>query len=302
MAETIVFGADIDNVTIKVVDNKLTAVGGSNTENEFEVVANYVEPVEDDEFYIESTEAKLLHKPTQLLLNAHKKEKKPRSAPVNESLDREITSTVSMYGDIINVMVDTGVVGNPVSQVDGKVLGYFGYNSANTSVELNKNDYASAKAFNEANAGKTFTVTTAKRYATSEGHPVVRPTELQVKYPTLAYIERTETPEVNNESYEIVIGLQLSSSSEEEAPTLRELDGIASSASHHASYTFKTEDNQTFTGTHEFTGYRFDRREVTDFANNAGNISYEKWEIEPFVAESFNGKVTVNPKLFERNY
>ena len=32
------------------------------------------------------------------------------------------------------------------------------------------------------------------------------------------------------------------------------------------------------------------------------SYSYEKWEIEPFVAESFNGKVTVNPKLFERNY
>lgn len=299
MAETIVFGADIDNVTIKVVDNKLTAVGGSNAENEFEVVTNYVDPVEDDEFYVESTEAKILHKPTQLLLDAHKKEKKPRSAPVDESLVEPLVAEVVRSGDEISLRVPRK---NYTSTVDGASLSHSAIDPTETTVAINKTDYANAKAYNEATAGKTFSVTTEKRYATSEGHPMVRPTELHVQYPTMAYIERTETPEVDNESAEIVIGLQLYSVSEEEAPTLRELNDIGNAASHRANYTLKTRDNQTFTGTHEFTGYRFDRRELTEFANNMGDFVYEKWEIEPFVVESFNGKVTVNPKLFERNY
>ena len=60
MAEKIVFGADIDNVTIKNIDGKLTAiVDVENAEDEFEVVTDYVEPQEDDDYYVESVFANL---------------------------------------------------------------------------------------------------------------------------------------------------------------------------------------------------------------------------------------------------
>ena len=302
MAEQIVFGADIDNVTIKVVDNKLTAVGGSNTENEFEVVTNYVDPVEDDEFYIESTEAKILHNPTQLLVNAYKKEKKPRSAPVNERLDREITATVSTYGDIINVMVDTGVIGNPVSQVDGKVLGYFDYNSANTSIELNKNDYASAKAFNEANTGKTFTLTTAKRYATSEGHPVVRPTEIQVPYPKLPYTEEnlTTTPDHDKHYIYSYVDRPGFISSENSAIYNQYFNDLQSSGKLQiqAHYKLTLEDNRVIEGDHTFHETELNREEVPDYADNMSNIVSQEWTFSPITVQGFYGKFVVTPGVY----
>lgn len=302
MAEQIVFGADIDNVTIKVVDNKLTAVGGSNTENEFEVVTNYVDPVEDDEFYIESTEAKILHKPTQLLVNAYKKEKKPRSAPVNERLDREITATVSTYGEIINVMVDTGAIGNPISQVDGKVLAYFDYNSANTSVELNKNDYASAKAFNEANAGKTFTVTTAKRYATSEGHPVVRPTEIQVSYPKLPYTEEnlTTTPDHDKHYIYSYVDRPGFISSENSAIYGQYFNDLQSSGKLQiqAHYKLTLEDNRVIEGDHTFHETELNREEIPDYADNIGNIVSQEWTFNPITVQGFYGKFVVTPGVY----
>ena len=94
MAEQIVFGDDLDNVTVKNINGKLTAfVNVEDAEDEFEVVTDYVEPQEDDDYYVESVFAKFRHKATQLLTDAYKKEKKPRSAPVNESLTSPQTYT-----------------------------------------------------------------------------------------------------------------------------------------------------------------------------------------------------------------
>lgn len=101
MAEQIIFGADIDNVTIKNINGKLTAViDVENAEDEFEVVTDYVEPQEDDDYYIESVFAKFRHKATQLMTDAFKKEKKPRSAPVNENFVAPITADVIVEGTL----------------------------------------------------------------------------------------------------------------------------------------------------------------------------------------------------------
>ena len=187
MAEKIVFGADIDNVTIKNVNGVLTAfVDVENIEDEFEVVTDYVEPQEDDDYYVESVFAKFRHKATQLLTDAFKKEKKPRSAPVNESLVEPIIAEVSEQGNTIKVFIDSGNYYH--SAVDGVGLSSYELGMID-GLEFNKSDYATAKAFNEAHAGKTFTVTTPKRYASSEGHPVIKATEIQVAYPTFPYEE-----------------------------------------------------------------------------------------------------------------
>lgn len=291
MAETIVFGADIDNVTIKNIDGKLTAViDAENAEDEFEVVTDYVEPQEDDDYYVESVFAKFRHKATQLLTDAYKKEKKPRSASVNESLTSPLTAEVYEERGVIILLA----TGNAVSQVDGKSLAYSDYNPANTYVEVNKSDYANAKAFNAANAGKTFTVTTKKRYAKSEGHPVVKPTEIQVAYPTLPYEEHTYAPETSTSSY----NLKYVSRSYDgtETAELNTLLALMDSTEHEVSYVVHYPDGSEISGTHTYTGKYLNRLEVSGYKHE--QASYERWDFKPYVVEDFNGKLTVSPQTY----
>ena len=297
MAEQIIFGADIDNVTIKNINGKLTAViDVENTADEFEVVTDYVEPQEDDDYYVESVYAKFRHKATQLMTDAFKKEKKPRSAPVNESLTAPLTTDVHEERGVITLLAS----GSAVSQVDGKALTYSDYNPANTYVEINKSDYANAKAFNAANAGKTFTITTKKRYAESEGHPVVKPTEIQVAYPTLPYVEKTLNPTTSHDAYTVGIVLSLfdGTESDEVIQNIRLIEEEGKSKTFTVHYTLRKNDGRELTGTHTFTGwYSFDRREVADYGDN-DDVTYERWEFEPFVLEGFYAKFTVNPQPY----
>ena len=291
MAEKIVFGVDIDNVTIKNIDGKLTAVVNvEDAEDEFEVVNHYVEPQEDDDYYVESVFAKFRHKATQLLTDAYKKEKKPRSASVNESFTPPLTAVIHEERGVITI----GVEGSAISQVDGKSLTYSEYNPSNTYVDINKSDYANAKAFNEAFSGKTFTVTTKKRYAESEGHPVVKPTEIQVAYPTLPYEEHTYAPETGTSSY----NLEYVSRSYDgtETAELNTLLALMDSTEHEVSYDVRYPDGTKISGTHTYTGNYLNRFEVSGYKNE--RVSYERWEFKPYVVEDFNGKLTVSPQTY----
>lgn len=293
MAEKLVFGADIDNVTIKNINGKLTAIlDVENVEDEFEVVTNYVEPQEDDEFYVESVFVKFRHKATQLMTDAFKKEKKPRSAPVNESLTKpavfDVSSSVStIHFDIPSLV--SSIDGNPVQY---PYLSPFLYN---------KSDYPSAKTLNEFLAGKTETVTTEKRYAESEGHPIVKPTEIQVAYPTLPYEEKTVNPASSHDFYMVNIDLILIDGTEpiDVRQDIQLIEGEGRSKTFTVHYTLRKRDGRELTGTHTFTGYYgFDRREVADYGND-NSVTYEKWEFEPFVLEGFYAKFTVNPQPYE---
>lgn len=307
MAEQIIFGADIDNVTIKNINGKLTAViDVENAADEFEVVTDYVEPQEDDDYYVESVFAKFRHKATQLMTDAFKKEKKPRSAPVNESLTEPLTAEIHEERGVITLLMS----GSAVSQVDGKALSYSDYNPANTYVEINKSDYQNAKAFNTANAGKTFTVTTKKRYAKSEGHPVVKPTEIQVAYPTLKYTEGTGKAELRHDAY--YVNAELSSSRttgtfpsefytsaellDEFRRAVSELD--ASAITMH--YELVTTEGQTFTGDApidqtSLTNYNVvsvDCSTISDYTSHT--FKSEKWTLAPITVESFNFKLVIS--------
>lgn len=294
MAEQIIFGADINNVTIKNINGKLTAViDVENTADEFEVVTNYEEPQEDDDYYVESVFAKFRHKATQLMTDAFKKEKKPRSAPVNESLTAPLTADVHEERGVITLLMN----GNAVSQVDGKSLAYSDYNPANTYVEVSKSDYANAKAFNTANAGKTFTVTTAKRYAKSEGHPVVKPTEIQVAYPTLPYEEHAYAPETGTSSYNLEYVPHPYNGTE--TAELNTLLALMDSTEHEVSYVVRYvryPDGSEISGTHTYTEKYPSRLEVSGYKNEQS--SYEKWDFKPYVVENFNGKLTVSPQSY----
>ena len=310
MAEKIVFGADIDNVTIKNIDGKLTAiVDVENAEDEFEVVTNYVEPQEDDDYYVESVFAKFRHKATQLMTDAFKKEKKPRSAPVNESLTSPLTAEVHEERGVITLLA----TGNPVSQVDGKSLSYSDYNPANTYVEVNKSDYANAKAFNTANAGKTFTVTTAKRYAKSEGHSVVKPTEIQVAYPTLPYLEGTAKVDMEHSAYLIVAELRYSAIAATNPEVnsnqafYNELQNAISNldvSNIKMRYELLTSEGNTLTGEVSVDADRANggnlvvyRNNVPDYINHS--IKHEKWSLDPITLEGFYTKFRVTFEPYE---
>lgn len=290
MVEKLVFGADIDNVTIKEVNGKLTAIlDVENVEDEFEVVTNYVEPQEDDEFYVESVFAKFRHKATQLMTDAFKKEKKPRSAPVNESLTKPAVFDVSSSVSTIHFDMPS-----LVSSIDGNSVQY----PYLSPFLYNKSDYPSAKTLNEFLAGKTETVTTEKRYAESEGHPIVKPTEIQVAYPTLPYVEKTTSPETTHDLYLITIGGTEAYNSSPDRDVLVALERIGHSVQHTVTYTIKFDgDDKVHTGTLPFTGYSFDRRDIPNYNNSV--VTYEKYEFEPYVLENFDGKVTVNPQPYE---
>ena len=292
MAEKIVFGADIDNVTIKNIDGKLTAiVDVENAEDEFEVVNDYVEPQEDDDYYVESVFAKFRHKATQLLTDAYKKEKKPRSAPVNESLAEPIT-TEALVG-ITSIAINFKNT-SFTSAIDGYSVSNGDLDTDYTNIVLNKADYATAKAFNEANAGKTFTVTTAKRYAKSAGHPLVKPTEIQVAYPTLPYEEHAYAPETGTSAYSLEYVPRPYSSTD--STILQELLALIDSTEHEVSYVVRYPDGSEISGTHTYTGKYLNRLEVSGYKNEAS--SYERWEFKPYVVENFNGKLTVSPQTY----
>lgn len=307
MAEKIVFGADIDNVTIKNIDGKLTAiVDVENAEDEFEVVTDYVEPKEDDDYYVESTFAKFRHKATQFLTDAFKKKKKPRSAPVNESFVEPITAETSEERGLFTFTTPNRLT----SRVDGKSLSYGEYNPSNAYGEANKNDYANAKAFNEAHVGKTFIITTPKRYAESEGHPVVKPTEIQVAYPKLKYIEGTGKSELGHDAY--YINAELSSSRttgtfpsefytsaellDEFRRAVSELD--ASAITMH--YELTTTDGQVITGDApidqtSLTNYNVisvNRSTIPEYTSHT--FKSEKWTLAPITVESFNFKLVIS--------
>lgn len=298
MAEKIVFGADIDNVTIKNIDGKLTAVVNvEDAEDEFEVVNDYVEPQEDDDYYVESVFAKFRHKATQLLTDAYKKEKKPRSAPVNESLDSQLTAGVQIDNSYSTIYIETAGATSLVDRADFTATNTEAYNH---QIHVQNSDYANAKAFNEAHAGKTFTVTTQKRYAKSEGHPVVKPTEIQVPYPTLPYVEKTLNPTTSHDAYTVSIDLSLIDGTEPAnvIQNIRLIEEEGKSKTFTVHYTLRKNDGRELTGTHTFTGwYSFDRREVADYGND-DSVTYEKWDFEPFVLEDFYAKFTVNPQPY----
>lgn len=290
MAEKIVFGADIDNVTIKNVNGVLVAVGGTEAaEDEVETLSAYTSPVEDDEHYVETTRQWLRHKPTQMMWEAKKIERKPRSAPVNESLTDPITADVTIEGSTIKVVPHNIYNKSTIDGHDVSLSTLEGFEQY-----FSKSNYSNAKAFNAANAGKTFTVTTNKRFAKANGHPLVKPTEIQVAYPTLPYEEHTYAPETGTSSY----NLEYVSRSYDgtETAELNTLLALMDSTEHEVSYDVRYPDGTKISGTHTYTGNYLNRFEVSGYKNEAS--SYERWEFKPYVVENFNGKLTVSPQTY----
>ena len=311
MAEKIVFGADIDNVTIKNVNGVLVAVGGSEAaEDEVETLSAYTSPVEDDEHYVETTRQWLRHKPTQMMWEAKKIERKPRSAPVNESLTDPITADVTIEDSTIKVVPHNIYNKSTIDGHDVSLSTLEGFEQY-----FSKSNYSNAKAFNEAHAGKTFKVTTFQRFAKAGGHPLVKPTEFQVAYPTLPYLEGTAKVDMEYSAYLIVAELRYSAIAATNPEVnsnpafYNDLQNAISNldvSNIKMRYELLTSEGNTLTGevSVDADTYRANggnlvvyRNNVPDYINHS--IKHEKWSLDPITLEGFYTKFRVTFEPYE---
>lgn len=310
MAEKIVFGADIDNVTIKNVNGVLVAVGGSESaEDEVEVLSTHSALVETDENYVESVSYWLRHKATQVVWEAKKEEFRTRSAPVSESFvssplfDSKFT-TVNVHDDNLELTLANLGITSVVDNKVGKPSEFF----INVPVEhFSKSSFESAKAFNEAHADSKYRVTTKKRYAESTGHPIVQETALELPYPKLPYyIEENLTTFPANEKhyiYSYIGSPDFSSfSSYGEANVIFDqyFNDLQNSGRLRvqAHYKLTLEDNRVIEGDHTFYQANLNREEVPDYTDNISNIVSQEWTFSPITVQGFYGKFVVTPRVY----
>lgn len=298
MAEKIVFGADIDNVTIKNVNGVLVAVGGSESaEDEVEVLSNHSALVETDENYVESVSYWLRHKATQAVWEAKKEELRTRSAPVDESFvsgptfDAKFT-TVDLNNDNLELTLADAEITSAVDSKTGKPSEFF----ANIPVEhFSKSSFENAKAFNEAHENSKYRVTTKKRYAASAGHSIVQETTLELPYPKLPYEEDSFTAATNYGAHQLFLGI-----GDEGSSTYREyFNDLQNSGRLQIQAHYKlTVSGRVIEGDHTFYSTVADRQEVPDYADNIGNIDSQEWTFSPITVQGFYGKFVVTPGVF----
>lgn len=304
MAEKIVFGADIDNVTIKNVNGVLVAVGGSESaEDEVEVLSSHQALVETDENYVESVSYWLRHKATQAVWEAKKEELRTRSAPVSESFvssplfDSKFT-TVNVHDDNLELTLANLGITSAVDNKVGKPSEFF----TNVPVEhFSKSSFESARAFNEAHADSKYQVTTKKRYAESTGYPIVQETALELPYPKLPYyVEENLTTVPNYGAHYIFLGLDTANDSNDSSSTYRQyLNDLQNSGRLQIQAHYKlTVSGRVIEGDHTFYSVDINREEVSNYMDNIGNIDSQEWTFSPITVQGFYGKFVVTPGVF----
>lgn len=298
MAEKIVFGADIDNVTIKNVNGVLVAVGGSESaEDEVEVLSSHQALVETDENYVESVSYWLRHKATQAVWEAKKEELRARSAPVSESFvsgpafDTKFT-TVNVNDDNLELTLADAEITSAVDNKVGKPTEFF----TNVPVEhFSKSSFENAKAFNEAHADSKYRVTTKKRYAESTGHPIVQETTLELPYPKLPYAEENLTTVPNYGAHYIFLGI----SDAGDSTYSQYFNDLVNSGRLQIQAHYKlTVSGRVIEGDHTFYSVDINREEVPNYANNIGNIDSQEWTFSPITVQGFYGKFVVTPGVY----
>lgn len=280
MAAVMVFASDLDERTIRTVQ---TSEGSfvSVPFAEIEVLDGF--PVESDDYYIEKTPKYLQHVATNAIWQAEVVLHKTRSEAVNEDLGT-LSLAYNQAGKYLALSSDTGLV----SKIDGSASG------VNTVVDLSS--FGSTKEVNDAaTAGTTYKFTTAKRYATSEGHPVVKETEFSVAYPELPYRDGELKLRLGisfldgNFSFEI---------QEASLPKFVE-DALTSDAFRNTQveveYTIDKGDGNPVTGTATTTAYQIGKNFLREIGHEqTGAVQWTvTYKVKPFNFTWFEGNVTI---------
>lgn len=280
MAAVMVFASDLDEKTIRTVQ---TSEGSfvSVPFAEIEVLDGF--PVESDDYYIEKTPKYLQHVATNAIWQAEVVLHKTRSEAVNEDLGT-LSLAYNQAGKYLTLSSDTSLA----SKIDGLASG------VNTVVELSS--FGSTKEVNEATAaGTKYKFTTAKRYAASEGHPVVRETEFSVTYPELPYRDGELKLALDISSLDGNFGFGVQAAS---LPKFVE-DALTSDAFRNTQveveYTIDKGDGNPVTGTATTTAYQIGKNFLREIGHEqSGAVQWTvTYKVKPFNFTWFEGNVTI---------
>lgn len=268
MAITIIRESDLDDKTIKVVGDKVTAPGA-----EFEVSNIPPNAQDTDTHYVVRGIKYLKHVETGVYWQASTIEMKERPAPQQE---RFLGTPVAEA----NTLADNFII-KATSAIDG-----YKYNEVVDA--FNRADYTSAKDFNEKHSGQKLTFTTPERFDTGAEPGKILPTTVEVDYPQLPYKEGTENATLNVANGDPDLRITY-----DDAGIGNDASGITKTV-HYKLYDYS---GKVYEGTKTFTG-----NSVTG-ETLAGDIDYVKtniykveYAVDPFHTTSFFGDVTVAPQ------
>lgn len=268
MAIIIIRESDLDDKTVKVVDNKVTAPGA-----EFKVFDKYPTPVDTDTHYVVSKHQYLQHVETGAIMEATYFEMKERPAPQQERfLDTPIAE--------VNTVAENFII-KATSVIDGHH-----YNEAVGA--FNRADYTNAKDFNEKHAGQKLTFTTPERFSTSSDKGKILSTTVELDYPQLPYKEGTEKATLNVANGDPDLRITY------DDPAIgNDAYGITKTV-HYKLYDYS---GKVYEGTKTFTDNNVTGETLAgDIDYVRTNIRKVEYAVDPFHISSFFGDVTVAPQ------
>ena len=288
MAAVMVFASDLDERTIRTTH---TPEGNfiSVPFAEIEVLDGF--PVETDTHYIVKEPKYLQHVATSSVWQANVISYKTRSEAVSENLGtlslayESIAKRIRLSNDAEVYLTDDEFMFSKVDNAKVPVQRF---------IQL-VDTYASTKAFNEAVAGTTYKFTTAKRYATSEGHPVVRETEFSVAYPELPYRDGELKLALDISSLDGNFSFRVQEAS---LPKFVE-DALTSDAFRNTQveveYTIDKGDGNPVTGTATTTAYQIGKNFLREIGHEqSGVVQWTvTYKVKPFNFTWFEGNVTI---------
>lgn len=268
MAITIIRESDLDDKTIKVVDNKVTAPGA-----EFKVLDKYPTPVDTDTHYAVNKHQYLQHIETGAILEATYIEMKERPAPQQERfLDTPVAE--------VNTLADNFII-EATSVIDGHH-----YNEAVGA--FNRADYTNARDFNEKHVGQKLTFTTPERFSGNAEPGKILPTTIEVDYPQLPYKEGTEKATLT-----VFTGDPDLRITYDDAAIGSDAYGITKTV-HYKLYDYR---GKVYEGTKTFIGNSVTGETLAaDIDYVRTNIWKVEYAVDPFHISSFFGDVTVAPQ------
>lgn len=268
MAIIIIRESDLDDKTIKVVDDKVTAPGA-----EFVVLDKYPVPVDTDTHYAVTKHQYLRHVETGSIMEATYIEMKERPAPQQERFLGTPTAEVDPVNNNFIIEADSAIDGHHYNEAVGA---------------FNRADYTSAKDFNEKHAGQKLTFTTPERFSTGAEPGKILPTTVEVGYPQLPYKEGTSSATLNVSMYNPDLSITY-----DDPSISNDAYGVTKTV-HYKLYDYI---GKVYEGTKTFIGNSVTGDTLAD------DIDYDRtriWKVEysidPFNVSSFFGNVTVTPQ------
>lgn len=268
MAITIIRESDLDDKTIKVVDDKVTAPGA-----EFEVSNIHPNAQDTDTHYVVRGIKYLKHVETGVYWQVSTIEMKERPAPQQERFSGTPVAEANTLADNFIIKAASAIDGYKYNEVVGA---------------FNRADYTSAKDFNEKHAGQKLTFTTTERFSTGAGPGKILPTTVEVDYPQLPYKEGTENATLN-----VVNGDPDLTVSYDDSGIGNDASGITKTV-HYKLYDYS---GKVYEGTKTFTGNSVTGETLADDIDyNRDNIWKVEYAVDPFHISSFFGDVTFAPE------